>query len=251
MAIKDTASAILKRMEEGTQAIYAGYREKARQANAAYQQKLSDLDLDYRENSRALTGTARAGLQDRLTSLSDLGLSASGAGEQARISAGTALLSALGKLSLQHTKEKAAAKTAYENTAASLEAEGEEKASQYRDTMTKLLLEQQNKDRDFAEKQAKNQASLTLQKQKLTLQQQKSAGKSAAASDGLTPDQKPGKMMDTIVKSARKYNKKGGYFYTDRDQVQKMVTKLLRDTSLSKTYRYQLYVQARAMGYFA
>ena len=154
--IKDTAQAILKRMEEGTQAIWEGYREKARQAESAYRQKMSDLDADYRENSRALTGAAHTGLLDRLTSLSDLGLSSSGAAEQAHISARTALLDSLGKLSLQQTKDKAAAKSAYENTAASLEAEGAEKVSKYRDSMTKLLLDQQNKDREFAEKQAKN-----------------------------------------------------------------------------------------------
>ena len=103
MRVQDTASAILKRLEEGTQAIYDQYQAKAVEADASYKQKLSDLDRDYREASRALSGASRVGLQDRLTGLADLGLASSGAAQQARVSAQTALLGALGKLSARHS----------------------------------------------------------------------------------------------------------------------------------------------------
>ena len=254
MTIQETASAILKRMEEGTQAIYARYREKARQSDASYQKKLSDLETDYRESGRDLSGQAQAALNDRLTSLSDLGLGASGAAEQARISARTALLRSLGQLSVQREKDRSAAKAAYDSETAALAAEGEEKAEKYRDSMTKLLLEQQNKDREFQEKQQQNQEKLAIQKEKLALQKQNAAksasGKSGASGEaGLTLKETPAKMMNTIVKACRQYNKSERYYYVDREQVQKAVMRILNDTRITKSYRYQLYVQARAMGY--
>ncbi|MBP5288352.1 MAG: hypothetical protein J6Z79_00580 [Clostridia bacterium] len=267
MSVKDTASAILKRLEEGTQAIYDQYREKAKGADASYQQKLSDLDLDYREAARALDGTARVNLQDRLTGLSDLGLASSGAAQQARISARTALLGALGKLTARLTRDRAAARGSYEAEKAALAAEEAEKTEKYRDTMTKLLMDQQNKDREFEAKEQREQQKIALQQQKLTLQQQTAAARSsgsgsgkttaskssasAAKEAGLTPDQKPAKMMSTIIQANRKLNKTERTSYVDRARVQQAVMQILNDTRITKTYRYQLYTQARAMGYIA
>ncbi len=246
MTTKNSVEAILQRMEEGTEAIYAQYREKARQAKASYQQKRQELDTDFRENARGLTGAAQVDLAGRLTGLSDLGLASSGAADQARISSRTALLSSLGKLALQHARESAAARTAYENTAASLETEGAEKASKYRDTMTRLLLEQQNKDREFAEKQELSRQKLALSRQKLA---QQTSSKNSGT-DGIVPPEKPTQMMEAILKGARKYNTLYGYSYVDPSAVKKAVRKIIEDEHLSKTWRYQVYVIARSMGYY-
>ena len=261
MSIKDTASEILRRMEEGTAEILSRYRERAAAGDEAYKSRLSDLDRDYRAAAREIIGRSETDMRDRLTGMADLGLANSGAAAQARISSSTALTGSLGRLSGQWNAAREKIRAERDAARADLEREGEEKARDYENSLYQLLIKQQNADREFNAAQAQQAEKAALEKQKLALQRaavsQKttvktsSSGKGTVTEAGLVLDQSPAKMMDTILQNCRRFNQKGKYYYYDRRSVQKAVKEILEDTKITVTYRYQLYAQARALGYVA
>ena len=57
--------------------------------------------------------------------------------------------------------------------------------------------------------------------------------------------------METLQQASRKYNQSGKYYYVDRKTLQQKLDVILKDTRISEVYRYQLYAQARALGYVA
>ncbi|MBQ3866613.1 MAG: hypothetical protein II776_06895 [Clostridia bacterium] len=259
MSIKDTASEILRRMEEGTAEILSRYRQRAAAGDEAYKTRLADLDRDYRAAAREMIGRNEADLRDRLTGMADLGLAHSGAAAQARISASTALTGSLGQLSGQWNAAREKIRTERDAARAELEREGEEKAREHENALYQLLIKQQNADREYEAARADQAEKTALEKQKLALQRisvsrgsaakTSSSGKGTSSEAGLELDQAPAKMMDTILQNCRRYNKQGKYYYYDRRSVQRAVKEILEDTRITVAYRYRLYAQARALGY--
>ena len=266
MAIKDQASEILRRLQEGTDEIYSRYEQLIRASDAGYDQKIRDLDQSYYDAANQVSARAQIDLKNTLEKMADNGYLRSGETLQARIAANASRNASLDALSVQKARDKASFETQKSQAALTLRAKAGEETGTLKDTMMKAYQEQLNRDREFeiqqqkAEEERKSAAEkLQLEQQKLALEKQKVAASQAQANKtaanaqntetGFTPSKSVYDYLDDIVKQNTTYNRKGKYHVINKSAVYRRLYDIFQDTSISYRYRYELYLYRKSMGY--
>ena len=262
MAIKDQASEILRRLEEGTDEIYSRYEQLIRASDAGYDQKIQNLNQDYYDAANRISAQARIDLKNTLEKMADNGYMRSGETLQARLSANASRNASLSALNVQKARDTAGYETQKSQAALTLRAEQGEALSNWKSSMMKAYQEQLNRDREFEiqqrkaeEDQKKAAAELELARQKVALEQQKlaattkkSAG-SQSTDNGFTPSKNVYDYLNDIVKQNTTYNPKGKYYVINKKAIYSSLYGILQDQSISNRYRYELYLYSKSMGY--
>ncbi len=255
MATRDQASEILKRLEEGTDQIYSRYENLIRASDARYDQQIRVLDRDYADAANQASARAKIDLKNTLEKMADGGYVRSGETVQAHLSSNAARSSALATLAAQKNKDRASFETQKSSAALELSAKGQEEAERWRDNMMESYRDQINRDREFEAAEKQRVLENQLKQQELSLKQQaaSSGSSSGSSSDsdytGIVPKKSAYDYLKEIVDRYTTYSPQKDYKVVDRKAILQALNHMIRDTNLSRQYRYELYLYGKTMGY--
>lgn len=257
MAIKEITSSILKRLEEGTAQIYSQYEKLINASRANLHAKKKDLEKQYTAAANDAAATARIGLKNTLEKMADSGYVRSGETVQATLASNANKARALSTLALQKARDVASLESQGAQEELSLSQSAQKEAAQLRDDTLKTLLEQENRDREFQalEEQrrvenARAQEEIALKREEILAQKAASEAKEKEEKQkGIIPEKSAYEYLDDIVERNTKNYPKKGYKVVDRKAIYKAVDQIIRDTSLSQQYRYEMYLYAKSLGY--
>ncbi len=245
MAQSDQVKEILKRMEEGTEQIYARYENLIRANSLGYDAKIRDLEEDFAKEANQVSARAKVDLKNTLEKMADSGYLRSGETVQATIAANSDRANALSALSLQKAKDKRAYETKRAENEAELSLEAQKEAGEFRDRMEQEVREQENFEREEAAAQKQRNFENALLQEKLKLQKE-----SAKEEDkGIDPEKSPYEYVDEIVKKYTTYNKKKGTKTIDKKAILLAISAIVKDTKIRYQYRYEMYLYGKSLGY--
>ena len=258
MSIKDQTAALLKRLEDGTNQIWEQYQKRVNASAAGYRQKAKELEQDYADAANQASARAKIDLNNTLEKMADNGYIRSGETVQARISGNAAKNSALGKLAVQKAKDKNALDLEQLEGETELSLAAQKEAQSLRNQVLDQIRDQENWEREYQMEAEQNAIENRIAQEKLDLEKSRVSAELAKAdaeakakeqNDGITPKKSAYDYLDDIVKKNTTTNTKKGYKVVDRKSIYQAVTSMLKDTTLSYQYRYELYLYAKSLGY--
>jgi hypothetical protein len=242
---KNQTTAILKRLEEGTAGIYKQYENHLAASEAKYRKKVKDLDAEYQAAANASSARARIDLANTLEKMADSGYIRSGETVQATIAANGAKNSALTSLGVENARAKEALAVEKMQEEADLSARAQKEATSLETRLLEEAGEQERWEREFLAKEKQREFDNALEKEKLLIQ----AGRTENEKEGITPSKSAYDYVDEIVKRYTKYDSEKKYKVVDRSGILQTLSALIKDTSLSYQYRYEMYLYAKSLGY--
>ena len=246
MAQTDTIKELLKRLEDGTAQIRSRYADLAKASDASYQAKIDALETDYARAVNAASAQAQINLKNNLERMADAGYSKSGETVQATIAAGSDRAKMLSALTQQKAKDRKSYESEMASARAGIELEGEKAASDYEAEASKMLLEQQNAEREYEAEERQRAFDNQIKKQTLA---QNAQNKSDKEEKGIVPEKSPYEYLQDIVKKNSKYDKKKGYTVVDRKAILLAISAVVKDTRISYAYRYEMFLYGKSLGY--
>lgn len=249
MGARDLTSALLKRMEEGTSEIYKRYESLIEASDEAYRKKEKAIRADYAAAANEAAARARIDLNNTLERMADSGYIHSGETVQAQISANASKNNALTSLAVRKGKDLAALENERAKERAHYALEAAKEASAYETESLTQIRDQENRDREFYAAQAQRAEENRLAEERLKLEQAKAEQTDSEASEGLVPSRSVYDYFDSIVKQNTRYEKDKGYKVINRTKIGKALRGILQDETLSLSYRYEMYLYAKSMGY--
>ena len=251
MGVRDLTSTLLKRMEEGTSAIYKRYESLIRASEKAFEKRERALDADYAAAANEAAARARIDLNNTLERMADSGYIHSGETVQAQLAANASKNSALTGLAVRKAKDRAELESSKAREREQYALAAAQEATQYERDLASQILEQENRDREFQANQAQKAVENRLAEERLTLEKEKAAREEEAKeeSDGLKPSRSVYDYFDSIVEQNTRYERDKGYKVINRTKIGKALLGILKDDTLSLSYRYELYLYAKSMGY--
>lgn len=247
MASKNQTALILKRLEEGTAAIYDRYESLIRKSGQGLKSQLQDLEADYTKAANQVSARSKIDLKNTLEKMADGGMVNSGETVQATIAANADRSRAMSTLAAQKAKDRNALEREYADDESQMKFQAEKEVSDFQNEVLKAAREQENADRDYELKQQQ----IDLQKDRLELDRETAAKNETAEEkeEGVKPSKSPYDLLSEIVKQNTRYNKKEGYKEVNRSEILKALSRVIHDTKISLSYRYELYLYGKSMGY--
>jgi len=265
MAKTDLASRILKEMESGVSDLYRAYQSRIRTSGERYDSLKQEIAADTEEKKRLERSASAIRLKNSLEKLAEQGLAASGGAMQTRLSENAALAGALSKIEASGRASENELLREKEKERAELEEKQASALTSYRTQMMKSYLDQLNADRDREAENAKINRELSLKARSIALQEQKyknslssaSASSSSSSSSGaknaetgIVPKKTPYEYLDEIVaKYTTRDPNDRRYKLINKGAIAKTLNTLVRDVTLAESYRKELYLYAKTMGY--
>ena len=254
MSQTDTIKAYLKRLEDGAEEIRARYKSLADASDAEYRAKISRLDADYTNAVNSASAQAQINLKNNLEKMADAGDSRSGETVQATIAAGSDRAKMMSALSSDYAQNKKAYESEMSRAREGLLLEGEKEAADQENRAVETLLAQQNADREYEAEKKQQAFENELKKQSLAqskaeFEYKVSQNQKEKKEAGIVPEKSPYEYVDEIVQQNSKYNKKKGYTVVDRRAILLAISSVVKDTRLSYSYRYEMYLYGKSMGY--
>lgn len=118
----------------------------------------------------------------------------------------------------------------------------------YQKDLSEALREQENLDREFEAQEKQRAFENAMKKESLSLEKAQTASAETKES-GIEPEKDAYEYVDDIIAQNTKYNKQKGYKVIDRTAILKAISAIVKDTSLSYRYRYEMYLYGKSLGY--
>lgn len=241
---------LLKRLEDGSNAIRERYESLAKASDAAYRGKIEQVERDYAEAANAASAAAKINLKNSLEKMADAGYYRSGETVQATIAAGADHSRSLAALAVQKAKDKKEYESEMANARANLSLQGEKEAMDFENSLSERILEQENADRVFEAEERQRKTENEISRQQLLLEEKKiSQGEEKEKSEALVPSKDPYTYFNEIVKKYTKTPKGKNYKIIDRKAVRLALSAIVKDRTISYRYRYEMFLYAKSMGY--
>jgi len=242
MATKEITAKLLKRLEEGTQAIWKRYEEAMNQRTAEMGQSKRLLEEEYARAASEASARARIDHSNTLEKMADHGMTRTGEAVQATLAANADRNRALSALAVQKARDTADLESEARKAKNELSYRASQEEASLQKEVYEALREQENADREYE-----------LAKEELAWKKEESnkKGETAEKQEEWEPSRDPYQYLDSIVEGNTRYDWEKGYRVLNRKGVSQTVSRLLRDSNLSLRYRYELYLYARSLGYLA
>jgi hypothetical protein len=172
MAQTDQMKEILKRMEEGTEKIYARYESLIQASNSGYDAAMRDLETEHAREANAVSARAKVDLKNTLEKMAESGYIHSGETVQATIAANSDRARALSDLAMQKAKDKRGYESQKAQKAAELGLAAQKEIAQYQDQMQTELREQENFEREQLATEKQRNFENEIAREKLDLEKQ-------------------------------------------------------------------------------
>lgn len=245
MAQSEKVKELLKRLQEGTANIYSRYESLIQASNAGYDAKIEELEDEYQKAAGQVSAQSKIDLKNTLEKMSDAGYLKSGGTVQATIAANANRSSALSALSVQKAKDKKAYELEKDKAESNLKLQSEQEVQTFQNEMNDAILQQENLENEQR-----------IQEEKLKLERQLNAAKlaqinseKAETEKGIVPGKDPYEYVDDIIEQNTTYHKKKGYKVIDRKAILLAISAIIKDTSISYDYRYEMYLYGKSLGY--
>lgn len=215
---------LLKRLEEGTDAIYRRYESLIQSGRRARQMREKELAEEGRSLANQIAAQSRIDLKNTLEKMADSGLQRSGETVQAQIAANADRNRALATVAKE--RQKGINELALEE--AKLEAG-------YRQEAEEAVREWQSDTMDAI----RDAESLGL------------GGSGALSGEtGVELEKDPYEMLSALVERHTRNYPKYGYKVIQKKELAQALDRLMRDEKISYRYRYELYLYASSLGYY-
>ena len=254
MAMKNITQNLLKRLEEGTAEIYSRYRSRLKETQKKYDVALEELEDDHRRAMNAASAQGKIERKNTLEKMADAGYVGGGETVQVSLAAGAARAADLRALSGQQAKNAAQLQVEKIREEQDLLETADREAAELKGDTLSAIREQENLDREFEaeENQRKFENDLALKEWEWKKSEAASAEKEknpTKQEEGLVPKIEPYAYLEAIVEKNTVYYPQKGYKTLDRRGILQAINDIVRDTNVSRSYRYELYLYAKSMGY--
>lgn len=228
---------LLEYLEDGSRQIYERYEAAVKTLETERKRKLAEKEKETRSRANQIVADSELALKRNLEAMAENGYYAGGETVQARLAANADKNRQMTALSEEKAAFESELLREESEESEKLLREGEKEAREHEEEMTKLLLEQANRDREFEaeerERQSRKQAAQTESKEE----------------KGLVPELSANAFLENLTTRYTRYDSDAKKKILDRLSLRKALDGVLRDSTLSLAYRYELYLIGKAMGY--